>query len=420
MKRFATLLLALVIAVPALLAQDAPVKIWTDENTFPIMSWGPMDFVGEHAADPEIYSGMKECGITIAGFATNDLQVQRAKDAGLKVFYGSFNSAIGRYDWRNPNVEVWRQEYASIVEKYKDEDAVMGYYVKDEPSYAELPGVFEVGTMFKEMAPNKVAYLNLYSNSTQPYHYEPDTYEQYVERVFASDFPMTGFDQYNFYQDGYIRTTMHSCLEIYRKLSLKYNKPWWYCALSNQHRFYAKPNVTTLAYQAFSGLAYGAKGISWFLYLPSNSPGWVNSPIDNFLHRSPVWYDLQLVNLTVQNYAHVLNHLRSDRVYHFGSTVPSTDERVPGPDENSLISGMANSGNWLVGEFTHDVDGSRWLIIVNKNLQAAVECTPIWRKQPTSVACHSRGDRGMIPFNRKPNDSNIIEAGWGVLLKVDF
>ena len=138
------------------------------------------------------------------------------------------------------------------------------------------------------------------------------------------------------------------------------------------------------------------------------------------MNRTQVWYDMRLVNRTIQNYAHVLNHLRSDRVYHFGSTKPETDERVPGPDSESLIQTMGGTGNWLVGEFTHEEDRSRWLIIVNKNLQEPVECKPVWRKQPSRVRVHSQGGKWEIDFNRKPADSNIIQPGWGVLLHVYF
>ena len=389
------------------------------EETFPIMAWGWLGGARSRQDDVSFYEEMKECGFSIAGFASTDGQIQAAGAAGLKVFYTDGNAMSNR-DWRNPDVEQWRKDILPVVEKYRDNPTVMGYYVKDEPETADLPGLFQMATLLKELAPGKLAYVNLFSNSTQPYHYEPLTYEEYTERVFASDFPFSGFDQYNFYASGYIRTTMHSCMEIHRQAALRHNKPWWYCVLGIQHRYYATPNLVNMAYQAFSGLAYGARGISWFTYLPSDRPGWHNAPLDPFMNRTQVWYDMRLVNRTIQNYAHVLNHLRSDRVYHFGSTKPETDERVPGPDSESLIQTMGGTGNWLVGEFTHEEDGSRWLIIVNKNLQEPVECKPVWRKQPSRVRVHSQGGKWEIDFNRKPADSNIIQPGWGVLLHVYF
>ncbi len=389
------------------------------EETFPIMAWGWLGGARERQNDVAFYEEMKECGFSIAGFATTDGQIEAAGKAGLQVLY-SDNKAMSNRDWKNPDVEQWRKDIAPVVAKYKDNPTVLGYYVKDEPETAELDGLAQMGALLMEMAPNKLPYMNLFSNSTQPYHYEPLTYEEYTRKAYESPYPACGFDQYNFYASGYIRTTMHSCMEIHRKAALAANKEWWYCVLGIQHRYYATPNLVNMAYQVFSGLAYGAKGISWFTYLPSDRPGWHNAPLDPFFNRTQVWYDMRLVNRTVQNYAHVLNHLRSDRVYHFGSTKPETDERVPGPDKDSLIQTMGGSGNWLVGEFTHEEDGSRWVIIVNKNLEEPVECVPVWRNPSAKARVHAQGEKYEIDFNRKPADSNIIQPGWGVLLHVTF
>ena len=387
------------------------------EETFPIMAWGWVGSAREKANTVEFYQEMKDCGFSIAGFAVNDQQLEAIGKAGMKALYMDGNAMSNR-DWKNPDVEQWRKDIQPIVEKYKDNDAVLGYYVKDEPFYNELPGLFAMGTLMKELAPEKLAYMNLLSNSTEPWRYIPDSYERHVERAYASDYPISGFDQYNFYHDGYIRSTLYSCFGIHRKYAQKYNKQWWFCGLSIQHRYYAKPDPVNLAHQAFAALAYGARGLSWFTYMPSDRPGWYNAPLDPFMNRTQVWYDLRLVNLTIQNYAHVLNHLKSDRVYHFGSTVPETDEQVPEADEQSLVSDIP--GNWLVGEFTHEEDGSRWMIIVNKNLTAPVECKPVWRKQPSRVTVHAQGANYEIDFNRHPSDSNIIQPGWGVLVHVYF
>ena len=390
------------------------------QESFPIMAWGDLGWAHDRSTDPALYEEMRECGFTIAGFASSDAQIEAAAKGGVKVLFHDGGSVSNR-DWLNPAPDKWREEVRPVVEKYKDNPAVYGYYVKDEPTHVELPGVFAMADLLKELAPGKLAYVNLFSNSTQVYNYEPDTYAQYTERVFASPLQVSGFDQYVFYHDGYMRNTFYSCMGIHREMALKYKKEWWYCALGIAHRYYAVPTRVQLAHQAYAALAYGAKGLSWFTYLPVGLTGWHSSPLDDFLERTPVWYDMKFVNRSIQNIAYILNHLRSDRVYHFGSTVPETDERVPGPDENSLIKGMENTGNWLVGEFTHEESGERYLIIVNKNLTAPVECKPIWRgKEPARILSHHVSRKSEMPFNRKPNDTNIIPPGMGVLIHVVY
>ena len=390
------------------------------EETFPIMAWGWVGWAGEKANSPALYEEMKECGFSIAGFAGADAQIEAAGKAGMKVLYTN-DKAMSNRDWMNPDVEQWRKDIQPIVEKYKDNDTVFGYYVKDEPNEPEVDGVLAMGKLMKELAPEKMAYMNLFPmpNSASPSHFAPRNYYDYTDHIYGSDYSSSGFDQYVFYFDGFMRPTFYKCMEIHRELSLKHGKQWWYCALSIAHRYYADPTFTQLAHQAFSALAYGARGLSWFTYLPVQKNGWYNSPLDDFMQRTHTWYDLKYINSAIQNYAYVLNHLKSDRVYHFGSTVPETDERVPAPDADSLISGMEGSSNWLIGEFTHEQDGGRWLIIVNKNLNAPVECKPIWRKQPSRIKIHFVNRKGEDDFSRAA-DTNIFRPGMGALIHVYF
>ena len=108
------------------------------EETFPIMAWGWLGGARSRQDDVSFYEEMKECGFSIAGFASTDGQIQAAGAAGLKVFYTDGNAMSNR-DWRNPDVEQWRKDILPVVEKYRDNPTVMGYYVKDEPETADLP-----------------------------------------------------------------------------------------------------------------------------------------------------------------------------------------------------------------------------------------------------------------------------------------
>jgi len=394
---------------------------YAEDEVFPIMSWGWVGWAGEKAKTVELYQEMKECGISVAGFVNTDEQLEAISKAGLKAFWCDWKAMSSR-DFSKPDVEQWRKDILPVVEKYNSNPAVIGYYVQDEPNGVVMDGALKMASLMEELAGEKLVYLNLYSNSTEQWRLDPFNYYDYVEKFYASPLKFSGFDQYVFYHDKHMRHTFYESMKIHRELALKYGKQWWYCALSVAHRYYAEPTFTQLAHQVYSALAYGARGLSWFTYLPTCNIGWYASPIDDFMNRTHTWYDLRFINNSVQNMAYVLNHLKSDRVYHFGSTVPETDERINGPDEGSLITGMKNSNNWLVGEFTHEQTGERWLIIVNKNLEAPVECNPIWRegKKPKAIKAHSISRKNEIPFNREPNDSNIIQPGVGVLLHLYY
>ena len=105
-----------------------------------------------------------------------------------------------------------------------------------------------------------------------------------------------------------------------------------------------------------------ARGIAYFTYFAPQVGNYRLSPIDQFGNESPTWYFAQNANLQLLKLAPTLLKLHSDDVYHFGA-VP---EGSHGPGAKSLIS---NAGNALmVGEFTHE-DGSRWVLVVNRDLE---------------------------------------------------
>ena len=77
-----------------------------EPNQFPILGWGVLDYLPEHSKTPEFYEEMKECGFTIAGFASNDAQVAAAKEAGMQVII--WHRDIAAVDFRHPDPAGWR------------------------------------------------------------------------------------------------------------------------------------------------------------------------------------------------------------------------------------------------------------------------------------------------------------------------
>ena len=393
-----------------------------EPNQFPILGWGVLNYLPEHSKTPEFYEEMKECGFTIAGFASNDEQVAAAKQAGMQVII--WHRDITAVDFRHPDPDGWREKVKAVVDKYADEPAVWGYYVKDEPELDEMEGVALMTQLVRELAPGKEPYANLYPPSANPKHWAPLDFEGYVEKAmkeFASQ--SVGYDQYVFYEDGNIRETMQKGYKVSREKALATGKDWWYCGLSIAHRTYAVPTFPQLNMAAFSALAYGAKGLAWFTYLDTCMQGWHDAPLNAYGERTPTWWALKRVNRDIQGLAPILNHLKSDRVYHFGDTVPGSSERLNGPDGESLISGMLLSSHWLIGEFTHDETGDRYLIVVNKDTTHTNEFLPQWRdgKVPAKVNyVFTVFPNRECGINRKPNDNNIFEAGAAALLHLHY
>lgn len=95
-----------------------------------------------------------------------------------------------------------------------------------------------------------------------------------------------------------------------------------------------------------------------------------DGPLDRFDEKTPTWNWLCNTNRQVRNLAPTLLKLHTDDVYHIGN-VP---RRNHGASEKSLVKDVPGS-DYVVGEFTHE-DGTRYVMVVNKNLKRSVNCNP--------------------------------------------
>lgn len=160
--------------------------------------------------------------------------------------------------------------------------------------------------------------------------------------------------------------------------------------------------------QAYSTLACGGRGLSWFTYFAPRVGGYRDAPIDQFGHETATWQLLQNVNLQVQKLATTMLQLQNEDAYHLGIIPPGCH----GPSTNSLVSGIAGD-NALVGDFTHP-DGSRYVMVVNKSLTASRVCQPQFRKPPKSLQHISPYTGQLTPYE---GEYTWLAPGQGVLLK---
>src|ERR1035437_10124760 len=138
---------------------SAPATI--DTNFFPIMAWNGAP------KDPAALQKMRECGLTIAGFAApGTLDACRA--AGLKANVSDARTSC--YDWANVAEAKARKNVASLVAKVGRHPAVFGYYLRDEPGVGMFAGLAKVADLIRELSPGKWPYINLfpdYANADQ-------------------------------------------------------------------------------------------------------------------------------------------------------------------------------------------------------------------------------------------------------------
>lgn len=321
-------------------------------SEFVIMPW---DDVPD---DVDVLKDIRECGFNLAGFAHAE-DLDTVSKAGFQcLVYSSVGDAEAQLD----QAEIDRRVEA-IVKRVGNHKAVYGYSLRDEPAGDKFPGLGRWVAAYKKAAPNALAYINLLPNYAPTEWYSAATYDDYLELFIKTVQPkFLCYDHYALMDDGTLRDGYFQNLESMRKAALRHDLPFWNIVLSCAHFNYAEPTPAGFRFQAYTTLAYGGRGISYFTYFGSHTGNYRLSPIDAFGHKTPTWDMLRDVNLQIQKLCPVYLALKSINVFH-NPEVPSGCSGIA----TSKLLMSVEGNNLLVGEF-EGPGGQPFVMVVNKDL----------------------------------------------------
>jgi len=271
-------------------------------------------------------------------------------------------------------------------------------------------GLGRASALLRKLSAGKWPYINLFPNYASQQQLGTRTYTNHLEKyVELCQPPIISYDHYALMNGGTLREGYWLNLEQIRALALKHQRPFWNIVLSTAHYDYRVPTDADFRFQVYSTLAYGGKGLCYFVYFATKwNPN--TSALDSNGKRTEVWYRMQSVNCQMQKLAPTLLALRSDAVYHFGEPPGGCQ----GPPATSLVTGVNNT-NFMVGDFTHH-NSTRYVMIVNKDLTYSQVCEPQFRKPPRRIRCVLAQTGRLVPFK---DEHTWVPAGGGVLLRLD-
>ena len=258
-QRISALLLVVFTLLPAARGQTTAQVKPVSPRDFVIMAWG------SSPSDPEQLAGMKEAGLNVSGFCRPE-DLDRVKAAGLACFVA--DPRVSDYNWEKlPADAELRQRITAATLGVKDHPAALGFFLRDEPNAAMMPGLGRVAAVVKEALPNHWSYVNLYPIHARAQQLGTADYETHV-RIFLRDFhpPFLSWDNYSLI-NGEMLDRFYANLEVIRRLALEVGVPFWNCILGNTTFFLMEPSDATLHLQVYSTLAYGGRGIQYFTYI---------------------------------------------------------------------------------------------------------------------------------------------------------
>jgi hypothetical protein len=373
-----------------------------EASWFPLMAWNAAP------DDPAALKQMRECGLTVAGFV-NPAMLDACHAAGLKAIVS--DSRANGYDWANVDENVARTNIVSLVAAVGKHPALYGYYLIDEPNSRLFPGLSKVSRLIRELSPGKWAYINLFPNYASREQLGTQTYEEYVEACAAQCQPLQlSYDHYALMDDGSLRHGYWQNLEQMRAAALKHGVPFWNIVLAVAHFNYREVTSADMRFQVYSTLAYGGKGISYFTYFAPIVGNYRMAAVDQFGNKTATWDHLRNINLQVRQLAPTLLKLKSDDVYHF-APIP---DQCHGPSANSLVKDIGGK-DIMAGDFTHE-DGSRYVMLVNRDVVKSHYCAPIFTQAPKKVSMISPYTGQWTGF---AGENTWLAPGQGVLLKLE-
>jgi hypothetical protein len=379
---------------------------------FPVMAWGTSP------SDPEQLRGMKEAGLNISGFCSAD-DVDRVSAAGLGCFVS--DERVNGYDWEKlPAEEQIRTNIDALVRQASGNAAVLGFFLRDEPSTLLMPGLGRVAAMLREAAPDRWPYVNLFPLHANAAQMGTKDYAAYLRRFVETVHPpFLTYDNYSLVE-GEMHPRFFTNLDIIRRLSLEIQKPFWNCILANSHFNYMEPSDATFNLQVYSTLAYGGRGIEYFTYFTPAVGNYRLAAIDAFGNRTATWDLLRRINYQIHALAPTLIHLRSTGVYHSAAVPPQgrplTESRLVERVEMTTVSVRPPiPALFLLGEF-EDQQDRPYLMIVNKDLRHSFEFRirlkqagrKLFRVSPYSGKEEAFGD-----------EMDWLAPGAGILLRVE-
>ena len=311
-----------------------------------------------------------------------------------------FNACMGKVE----HLELCREHGLKAIlfdatpefaKEHQGDEAIWGYYVQDEPKPEEFAEAGKRLAAFQEADPTHPGYINLMS-------WMPIAdYFRVVPARFLS---------YDYYQWWWGTANHFTQLAAYRQGALDAKVPLICWVESNADKRYEwgeagagylPDNKAKLRQSVYTALAYGMKGIQWF------TTGLVFEK-DGRLSKSGE--DVKAINAGLQVLGPVLVRLRSEGVWHTGD-LPNAAEPLPadGPVTTECP-------DLVIGSLVDDADGSRYLMVVNKDLAKSRICSLQFRAAPRQVSLVSPYSGALAPFR---GEDVWLAPGGGVLLKIE-
>lgn len=353
------LLLMLLLPFPISAHDDIPIVAWwlTPDKNYP--------------KDQKI-KGIKDCGFNTIlyydeGRPGADSVCKMAAEAGLDVILGSRRLKSDK-----------AQSYVRSLSANKN---IIGWYLKDEPLFKDLPALKAEYDHLSRYSAGKPIYINLIGCKAGKYTGPCATIGEYLDTIETLFHPQIwSFDYYPIsIENGKIKVQYNQffkSLDAFREKSRQTGRPFWsFCETVEYKRPEVERPAATipfLRFEAFSALAFGAKGIVYWSYeLTHSKKGqFISALIDSTGRKAPAWNSVRQVNREIKAFSDIFSHTDIKRIYIPNKGLLSRQLNALFSKPVDAISDLKTDGKGvLVSDFCSN--GINYLLILNLDVEKA-------------------------------------------------
>ncbi len=272
-----------------------------------------------------------------------------------------------------------REQLDALIARVSKHPALYAYHLIDEPSASQFPALGRLVAYLRERDPAHLAYINLFPTyaSNEQLGTKGDVvtaYKEhlrhYVEQVKPS---LISYDHYQFKLKG-DGDQYFLNLAMIRRAAQEAGVPFLNIvqACTWAPDAMRVPNTNELRYLVYSTLAYGAQGISYYVYAHPNHYGSLVS-LDGT--PGPLYHAVKSYNREFVAIARELQPLRSLGVYHTSVHEPGC-EPLPADASFRVNSSQSSASprGFLLG-FFGAMDKPTHVVVVNLDYTAEVSAS---------------------------------------------
>jgi len=220
-----------------------------------------------------------------------------------------------------------RKQLDALVARVRTHPALYNYFIRDEPSAGDFPALARLVAYLREHDPAHLAYINLlptYADNKQ-LGTKGDTVtayrehlRQFVDQVKPS---LLSYDHYQFSTTGDTGNYFLN-LALVRQIAEQRGLPFLNIVQAASWDPSVRiPTNDEVRYLVYTTLAYGAQGISYYVYCCPGHKGAIALPDGT---PTPLYHALKSLNREFAAIAGELQPLHSLGMYHAGMTPPGT------------------------------------------------------------------------------------------------